>query len=101
MKITLIYPAYTEIYGDYKPAARIGVLYPPLGLSYLAATLEREGHSVEIIDMEAELIGKEQLEKRIKETKPDIAGITSTTPIHHKADEIFHLIKSVLTAISL
>jgi len=95
MKITLIYPAYTEIYGDYKPAARIGVLYPPLGLSYLAATLEREGHSVEIIDMEAELIGKEQLEKRIKETKPDIAGITSTTPIHHKADEIFHLIKSI------
>ncbi|MBS3097305.1 cobalamin-dependent protein [Candidatus Woesearchaeota archaeon] len=95
MNIALIYPAYTEIYGDYKPAARIGVLYPPLGLSYLAATLEREGHKVTIIDMEAELLTKEQLEKRIGEIKPAVVGITSTTPIHHKADELFGFIKRI------
>ena len=95
MNILFIYPTYTEIYGNYKPAARIGVLYPPLGLSYLAATLERESHKVSIIDMEAELLKKEQLVKRIRKIKPDVIGISSTTPIHHNADELFRFIKKI------
>jgi len=99
MKIILIYPEFTDIYGRYKPAAKVGVVYPPLGLLYLASSLEKDGHKVKIIDVEVDNLTKEQTIERIIKENPDIVGITSTTPIHHKAVELFKLIKNSDTEI--
>ena len=41
----------------------ISSIFPPLGLLYIGAVLEHEGHKVEIIDLGAEILSKEHLEK--------------------------------------
>ena len=55
MKVLLIIPPVTlkERYGKFSD---IGTLYPPLGLAYLAAYAEKEGHEVKIIDSEAQKV---------------------------------------------
>ena len=57
------------------------VLHPPLGLTYLAAVLEREGFSVEILDANCppELPGLELI-GAIRERQPAILGLTLFTP---------------------
>ena len=100
MKIVLLYPQFTDIYGNYKPAAQVGVAYPPLGLMYLASSLERDNHDVTIIDSEIEGLSKKDVARIIRVLKPDVVGITSTTPIHHKAMELFKVIKNVDASIT-
>lgn len=56
-----------------------GVL-PPLGLAYLASSLEKAGHEVDIIDAIALALSKEQVDDRIKKFNPKIVGITAMTP---------------------
>jgi anaerobic magnesium-protoporphyrin IX monomethyl ester cyclase len=93
MKVVLIFPSFTEIYGDFRPAARVGVLFPPLGLLYLVAVLERAGHKVRIIDMEAELLDMDTLGKVVMTEKPDVVGVTCMTPLYRKACDIMDLVK--------
>ncbi len=100
MKVILIYPEFTDIYGRYRSAAKVGVVYPPLGLMYLASSLEQDNHDVTIIDTEVESLSKDEIIKRVISKKPDIVGITSTTPIHHKAIELFKLIKQADSSIT-
>jgi radical SAM superfamily enzyme YgiQ (UPF0313 family) len=96
MKITLVNPRYTDIYGRYETAARKAVLAcPPLGVLYVAAVLERNGHKVSIIDAEAELLSNSEIARIIEKNKPQVLGITSTTPTHHKAERLFSLSKKI------
>lgn len=57
------------------------VLHPPLGLAYLASSLEREGFSVQIIDANCppELPGSLLL-REIERIRPAIVGMTLFTP---------------------
>jgi radical SAM superfamily enzyme YgiQ (UPF0313 family) len=48
--------------------------YPPLGLEYIAATLENKGHTVEIIDLDAENPTKEHLKNLI--SRADAIGMS-------------------------
>lgn len=53
---------------------------PPLGLMYVAAYAEQHtDHKIEILDMLPDEVTYENLESVIKERKPDIVGITTTT----------------------
>ncbi|MDQ7826776.1 MAG: radical SAM protein [Candidatus Eremiobacteraeota bacterium] len=53
---------------------------PPLGLLYLEAALSSlGGHKVTIIDSPGDSLTYEKIEERIKEEKPDIAGISGHT----------------------
>lgn len=54
-------------------------LMPPLGLAYIAAVLEENNIEVEIVDAEVERLSWKALQKRYKESKPDVIGITSLT----------------------
>jgi len=49
-------------------------IYVPLGLAYIAAVLEQEGYSVEIVDLNVERMNDEDLQRKIRNT--DIVGIT-------------------------
>lgn len=58
---------------------RQGVL-PPLGISYIAGVLEKEGHEVAILDVIASNLDEDGIRRRVREFKPDVAGVTTMTP---------------------
>jgi len=55
-------------------------LYLPMGLAYLAAVLEEDGHEVTVIDCPAQMIDLEQLKTKLASIQPNLIGITSMTP---------------------
>lgn len=88
MKIFLINPSHGEVYGKLTPPD-----HPHLGLAYIAAVLEAENHAVRIIDVDAEALTDENLGKIIEREKPDMIGITATTPVIYSAFKIAELVK--------
>src|SRR4030067_1576397 len=74
MKILLLNPPMH--YGAYNEAGRLYVdkSYPPLGLGYLAAVLEKEGYEVRLLDLVDTSF--EDAEKLLKKEKPNIAGVS-------------------------
>jgi len=83
MKINLLYPLWTEEYGEISHFAKKAGKWPPLNLAYLAAIAEKKGHEVNIIDGEAQGLSIEQIVNRVNEFSPDLIGITGTTPFFH------------------
>jgi radical SAM superfamily enzyme YgiQ (UPF0313 family) len=67
--------------------------YPPLGLLYIGAVLENEGHNVEIIDLGAESLSEEQLKKCL--TTSDAVGISVYTNNYKSAVNIARIIKEL------
>ncbi|MCW4015414.1 MAG: cobalamin-dependent protein [Candidatus Bathyarchaeota archaeon] len=55
-------------------------LYLPIGLAYLAAVLEENGHEVTVMDCPALHMDNEDLRKKLSSFEPQIVGITSMTP---------------------
>ena len=96
MKIALVEPPWAEVYGSYKSAAKIGNCFPPLGLIYIASVLEKNNHSVKIIDSEIEELDLDGTVNEIRKFKADIVGITATTPIFHVAKKLAKKIKNEL-----
>ncbi len=87
MKLLLINPLFTGIYGNFAPAAKVGVLWPPLGLAYLASNIQ--GHDIRILDLEV----NSDLAGTLKNFNPDIVGISFTTPLYNQARELFKYVK--------
>lgn len=81
MRILLIYPK-TEIWNT--PTQM------PLGLAYLAAVLEKDGHSVEIFD---QMVEEQSLEEKIKISQFDLVGISANTPLIKGAWEVAKIVK--------
>lgn len=55
-----------------------GVL-PPLGIAYIAASLEKAGHDVKIIDAIAMNYSKHDVKRKLIEEKPELVGVTAMT----------------------
>ena len=55
-------------------------LYLSIGLAYLAAVLEENGHEVTVLDCPALEINQEELKAKLAAIKPNLIGITSMTP---------------------
>ena len=55
-------------------------LYLSIGLAYMAAVLEENGHEVTVIDCPALNIDQEMLKTKLASIDPEIIGITSMTP---------------------
>jgi magnesium-protoporphyrin IX monomethyl ester (oxidative) cyclase len=66
---------------------------PPLGLCYLAASLEASGHMVTIIDGYAESLSPQLTAEKIIESQPTLVGITLTCVNVAQGEEIAYLIK--------
>jgi anaerobic magnesium-protoporphyrin IX monomethyl ester cyclase len=56
------------------------LIVPPLGLAYLAAVLEREGHEVKVLDAFARGLSWNEFEEEAQREKPDLLGIGGLTP---------------------
>ena len=80
MKLSLIFPSWTYIFGSIAKVARGASTFPPLNLAYLAAIAEKHGHSVQLIDGEAELLTIDEIVEKVKAFSPDLIGLTATTP---------------------
>ncbi len=99
MRISLIYPLLS------KERSRIDQnkqYWPPLGLAYIAAYLEKDGHDVNIIDRDL-ILRKNKLDfdftdketiKSLTDFKSDIVGIGLTTPNVSDAKNVLSLIKN-------
>lgn len=53
MRVSLVFPAWTTVFGDMKKVAKGASTFPPLNLLYLAAIAEKHGHTAQVIDGEA------------------------------------------------
>jgi anaerobic magnesium-protoporphyrin IX monomethyl ester cyclase len=88
VNVTLVNPPY--------PA--IGHRHPPfitLGIAYLAAVLEKNGYSVNIIDCQAQKLTFTDFEHEISKHQPKVVGVTSTTLTYKSALKIAEIAKQV------
>jgi radical SAM superfamily enzyme YgiQ (UPF0313 family) len=88
LKIFLINPSHGEVYGKLTPPD-----HPHLGLAYIAAVLEAERHAVRIIDIDAEALTYDNLGKIIEIEKPELVGITATTPVFYSALKMAEIVR--------
>ncbi len=99
MRISLIYPLLPErrsLIDENKQ------FWPPLGLAYIAAVLEKENHKVQVIDRDI-LLRKSGMDfgktdnatlDLIKNFRTDIVGISATTPNMPDVSHISRYIKN-------
>lgn len=90
MKVVLINPPAPNI-----ESFSLGFKVPPLGLAYLASTLERHGHYARIIDAPALELSTHQIRGVIEAEQPEIVGVTATTPTIYNAFDIVKAAKDV------
>ncbi len=102
VRVTLVRPPHSGVYGVYKPVTKrgdvVGIpkdreIKPPLGLLYLAGALESIGIDVTIVDAEPDVLTNEQIMERIVASEPHFVGVTSTTPEFHLATDIIRRVK--------
>ncbi len=72
MRVLLIKPGNTDAY---KHGPHAGIVYPPLGLEYIAAYIS-DIADVRIIDSRTKGINLNVIEKTIEEFQPDFVGIS-------------------------
>jgi anaerobic magnesium-protoporphyrin IX monomethyl ester cyclase len=86
MKITLVNPPYPPSVHSHPP-------FIPLGLAYLGAVAQKAGHTVTVIDCQAEKLTLESFRSRIQQTPSDIIGVTATTLLYKSAMKLINIAK--------
>ena len=93
-KILLINPSYTGSYGSAK-ASITNPIFPTLGLTTIAAVALQRGHTVTILDLSYRPYDWQLIRSEIVKSKPDIVGITATTPLMNQLRDITVLCKDI------
>jgi radical SAM superfamily enzyme YgiQ (UPF0313 family) len=83
MKILLISPPY--------PSSECSTI--PMGLSYIAAVLQKEGHEVQVLDFLLQRYSPRKVRAKISEFDPNMVGITSVTLNFFTASNILKVCK--------
>ncbi len=101
MNILFINPSLKQQHiGHYNKAIeKTRGIYPSLGLLYIAAVLEQEGHHVEVIDMDTESNPQNKIASSLTHLKPEVLCIHVMTWTFHQANEIAKLAKHALPSI--
>ena len=92
MKILLIRPPTKNAYLEFKGVAPE---YPPLGIAYIDAVLEKAGYEVKILDLAVEEFNRNELVNIISSYEPKIIGFTAVTPNVERAYELIDFLKNV------
>lgn len=74
---------------------------PPLGLLYLAAMLEKNNISVQVLDAALINLSLEQTFSKIKDISPKIVGITVCTPDYSIIDKFTFLLKKEIPGLNI
>jgi anaerobic magnesium-protoporphyrin IX monomethyl ester cyclase len=88
LKAILINPSYPPNVHSHPP-------FIPLGLAYLGAVAEKEGHEIKVIDCQAEKLTANLYRQRISKENPDIIGVTATTLLYKSAMQLINIAKEV------
>lgn len=99
-RVLLINPSYRPSYGGAK-ASIVNPVMPTLGLASIAASVRQHGHHVEIFDLSFSPYDAENIRARVRAAKPDIVGITATTPLMNQLRDMSVLIKDINPSILL
>ena len=70
-----------------------GSSMPPLGLLYIAAVLEKEGHEIRIVPADILKLNWNQITEEIRTFKANIIGVTSTTENRFQSFDLIKLAK--------
>ena len=93
-KVLLINPSYNPSYGGVK-ASIVNPIMPTLGLATIAATALQKNHKVEILDLSWKPYNYKLIRDHINKNKPDIVGVTATTPLMNQLRDISVLVKDI------
>ncbi|RZN61868.1 B12-binding domain-containing radical SAM protein [Methanonatronarchaeum sp. AMET6-2] len=97
MKVLLVQPHAAE---ELVFKEVIGLTVQPMGLAYIASSLERDGHEVRIMDMPAEDKDMDDFIGELKDYRPDVLGLYIATYRSENALELTRASKKVLPEIT-
>ncbi|MGD9131772.1 MAG: radical SAM protein [Candidatus Bathyarchaeota archaeon] len=86
--VTLVNPPYPVGHQQHIP-------FPQLGMGYLAAVLEKNGYTVDVVDCQALAISYDEFKREISKRKPDVVGVTSITLTYKSMLQIAKIAKEV------
>ena len=87
MKVLLIFPP--RGFSSKEPL-------PPLGLLYLATVLKQNGIPVEVLDTAVEKFTWKDLKEKLRQSRPEVVGITSLTEYRFEAFKTAEITKKIL-----
>lgn len=64
-----------------RSATESSLAVPPLGLAYIASSLQRAGHAVEILDASALGLTWEHFGAELRRRRPEVLGLSAMTPV--------------------
>lgn len=98
MRILLINPslAEAEISHYKKSVEKNRGVYPPLGITYVAACLRKAGHSLRLIDCDVEENALGKIERVCRRFKPELVGFYAMTWTFRQDVELLKRIKKIL-----
>ncbi|KYK32356.1 MAG: hypothetical protein AYK22_07490 [Thermoplasmatales archaeon SG8-52-3] len=99
MRFLFIFPPGQRFIISEKRVLPPGPYSPPLGLLYLSTMLEKKGHTVEVLDYNAENVKESELIKKIDSA--DVIGMTIYTNSLNESIDLAHLIKDYNPTIPL
>ncbi|MFB3888094.1 MAG: radical SAM protein [Candidatus Bathyarchaeia archaeon] len=73
----------------------LGRKFPPLGLAYVAAALEKTGFQVQVLDNYLLKKPIDEVKQLVRQLNPEIVGITCSSATYHKCVETAAAIKEV------
>lgn len=91
-KALLINPSYARTYGSNEGGLAFPV-YPVLNLAALGGAVKARGHEVEILDLSYRIYDADMVAEQIARARPDLIGITATTPLANQMRDISFLVK--------
>jgi anaerobic magnesium-protoporphyrin IX monomethyl ester cyclase len=74
----------------------LGRKFPPLGLSYVAASLEKAGFQVQMLDNYLQKKSISEVKQLVKQLNPEMVGITCSSATYQKCVETATAIKEVI-----
>ena len=86
LKVSLVQPAQVKGFSSAQP---------PMGLGYIASVLQQKGCEVRLLDANAEGLSVEDTVNVIKCQKPDLVGLTVTTPLSPSALEMARRLRKI------
>ncbi len=74
---------------------------PPIGIGYLSTGLKKDNFHVDFLDCRRDRLGLEDIVRRLKESKPDVVGISVYTQDLLAAREISDAVKNLSSGIKI
>ncbi len=90
----LVNPSYHRTYGSTQGGI-VYPVYPILSLAAIGGALKERGHSFSIVDLSYRRYDPAEIRRVIERERPDVVGVTATTPLMNQARDISFLVKDV------